>query len=142
MILLEYQNLKVFLQKFTLQSGRKKLLGLKKLKILYCGHVIIMILLERKLNQKELRIEKEIKKKVVNYKLKSLQSFDPNDITQSESFKYKTKIAGKTFAADNTKDVKIAFPLKYLSSFWRTLGMPLINCELGLINMLFPLQLE
>ena len=68
MILLEYQNLKVFLQKVTLQSGRKKLLGLKKLKILYRGHVIIMILLERKLNQKELRIEKEIKKKVVNYK--------------------------------------------------------------------------
>ena len=140
MILLEYQNLKVFLQKVTLQSGWKKLLGLKKLKILYRGHVIIMILLERKLNQKELRIEREIKKKVVNYKF--TQSFDPNDITQSESFKYKTKIAGKTFAADNTKDVKIAFPLKYLSSFWRTLGMPLINCELGLINMLFPLQLE
>ena len=68
MILLEYQNLKVFLQKVTLQSGRKKLLGLKKLKILYRGHVIIMILLERKLNQKELRIEREIKKKVVNYK--------------------------------------------------------------------------
>ena len=68
MILLEYQNLKVFLQKITLQSGRKKLLGLKKLKILYRGHVIIMILLERKLNQKELRIEREIKKKVVNYK--------------------------------------------------------------------------
>ena len=68
MILLEYQNLKVFLQKVTLQSGRKKLLGLKKLKILYRGHVIIMILLERKSNQKELRIEREIKKKVVNYK--------------------------------------------------------------------------
>ena len=37
---------------------------------------------------------------------------DPNDnITQSESFKYKTKITGKTPAAGNTKDVEIAAPL-------------------------------
>ena len=34
---------------------------------------------------------------------------DPNDeITRSESFKYKTKITGKTSAAGNTKDVKTA----------------------------------
>ena len=25
------------------------------------------------------------------------------------------------------------FPLKYLSNFWRTLEMPLINCEIELI---------
>ena len=43
---------------------------------------------------------------------------DPNDnITQSESFKSKTKITGKTPAADNTKDVEIIVPLKYLSIF-------------------------
>ena len=36
----------------------------------------------------------------------------PNDnITQSESFKYKFKITGKTPAAGNTEDVKIAVPL-------------------------------
>ena len=47
---------------------------------------------------------------------------DPNDnITQSESFKYKTKRTGKTPVAGKTKDVKIAVPLKYLSNFWRTL---------------------
>ena len=58
---------------------------------------------------------------------------DPNDnITQSESFKYKITITGKTLAADNTKDVKIAVPLKYLSNFWRTLEMPLNNCEISL----------
>ena len=40
-------------------------------------------------------------------------NYNPNDnITQSESFKYKTKIAGKTPAGGNTKDVKIAVPLK------------------------------
>ena len=47
---------------------------------------------------------------------------DPDDnITQSESFKYKIKITRKTPAAGNTKDVKIAVPLKYLCNFWRTL---------------------
>ena len=43
---------------------------------------------------------------------------DPNDnITQSESFKFKIKITGKTSAAGNTKDLEIAVPLKYLSNF-------------------------
>ena len=58
---------------------------------------------------------------------------DPNDnITKSESFKFKIKIIGKTPAAGNAKDVKIAVPLKYLSNFWRTLEMPLINCEISI----------
>ena len=59
---------------------------------------------------------------------------DPNDdITQSESFKYKIKLTGKTPAAGHTKDVEIIVPLKYLSNFWRTPKMPLINCEVRLI---------
>ena len=59
---------------------------------------------------------------------------EPNDnITDSESFKSKIKITGKTPAAGNTKDVEIIVPLKYLSNFWRTLEMPLINCEVNLI---------
>ena len=59
---------------------------------------------------------------------------DPNDnITQSESFKYKIKITVKTLAVGNAKNVEIAVPLKYLSNFWRTLEMPLINCEINLI---------
>ena len=33
----------------------------------------------------------------------------------------------------NTKDAEIIKPLKYLSNFWRTLEMPLINCEVNLI---------
>ena len=52
---------------------------------------------------------------------------DPNDnITRSESFKSKIKITGKT-ADGNKKDVEITVPLKYLSNFWRTLEMSLIN---------------
>ena len=59
---------------------------------------------------------------------------DPNDnITQSESFKSKIKITGKTPAAGNTKDVEIIVPLKYLSNFWRTLELPLISCEVNLL---------
>ena len=59
---------------------------------------------------------------------------DPNDnITQSESLKSKIKVTGKTPATGNTKNVKIIVPLKYLSNFWRTLEMPLINCELNII---------
>ena len=44
-----------------------------------------------------------------------------NNIIQSESFKSKIKITGKTPANGNTKDVEILVPLKYLSNFWRTL---------------------
>ena len=58
----------------------------------------------------------------------------PNDdLTDSESFKYKVKITGNTPNNNNTKDVEIMVPLKYLSNFWRTLEMPLINCEVELI---------
>ena len=60
--------------------------------------------------------------------------YDPNDnLTDSESFKSKVKITGKTPNNGNTKDVEIIIPLKYLSNFCRTLEMPLINCEVNLI---------
>ena len=59
---------------------------------------------------------------------------DPNDnLASSKSFKSKVKITGKTPNNGNTKDVEIIVPLKYLSYFWRTLEMPLINCEVNLI---------
>ena len=56
-----------------------------------------------------------------------------DDIANSESFQFKIKITGNTPNAGNTKDVKIAVPLKFLSNFWRILEMPLINCEINLI---------
>ena len=58
---------------------------------------------------------------------------DDDDIEDSKSFKSKTKMTGKTPNDDNQKDVEIMVPLKYLSNFWRTLEMPLINCEVNLI---------
>ena len=56
--------------------------------------------------------------------------FAEDNIT--DSFKFKAKITGQT-GDDGTKDVEIMVPLKYLSDFWRTLEMPLINCEVNLI---------
>ena len=56
-----------------------------------------------------------------------------DDIEDSKSFKSKTKITGKTPNDDNEKDVEIIVPLKYLSNFWRTFEMLLINCEVNLI---------
>ena len=56
--------------------------------------------------------------------------FSEDNIT--DSFKFKAKITGQT-GDDATKDVEIMVPLKYLSNFWRTLEMPLINCEVNLI---------
>ena len=54
---------------------------------------------------------------------------EPNDnLENSESFKSKLKITREAPAAGNEKDVEIIVPLKYLSNFWRTLEMPLINC--------------
>ena len=59
---------------------------------------------------------------------------EPNDnLAGSESLKSKVKITGKTPADRNTKNVEIIVPLKYLSNFWRTLEMSLINGEVNLI---------
>ena len=51
----------------------------------------------------------------------------------SSSFKYKLNFIGDTVAdgANRKKeDVKIVVPLKYLSNFWRSSEMPLINCKI------------
>ena len=61
-----------------------------------------------------------------------------NEITEftagntTDSLNFKAKITGQT-GNDGTKDVEIIVPLNYLSNFWRTLEMPLINCEVNLI---------
>ena len=55
-----------------------------------------------------------------------------NNLADSELFKSKIKITGKTPNNRNEKDVEIMVPLKYLSNFWRTLEIPLINCEVSL----------
>ena len=48
------------------------------------------------------------------------------------SFKYKASLIGNTETNGTKNGVKIAVPLKYLSNFWRSLEMPLINCKVEL----------
>ena len=64
---------------------------------------------------------------------------DFNGPNAADWFNFQTKLTGQT-AADNSNgnsagrvDVEIMVPLKYLSNFWRTHEMPLINCEVELI---------
>ena len=47
----------------------------------------------------------------------------------ASSFKYKASLIGNTETNGTKKGVKVAVPLKYLSNFWRSLKMPLINCK-------------
>ena len=72
---------------------------------------------------------------------------EPNEITigagnnkinisnrNSKSFDYKPKITGRLHVGEDEKeDVEIAIPLKYLGNFWRSLDIPLINCEITLV---------
>ena len=56
----------------------------------------------------------------------------PANSNSSASLNFKRKIAGRV-GNDGTKNVKIKIPLKYLSNFWRTLEMSLINREVNFI---------
>ena len=68
----------------------------------------------------------------------SLWGFKRDEITNNAnvtnddnapSFKYKSSLITNTEADGTKKGVKIAVPLKYLSNFWRSLEIPLINCK-------------
>ena len=55
-----------------------------------------------------------------------------NKRTTSKSFEYKTKWIGSTPNNDRRLDTEVILPLRYLSNFWRSLDLPLINCEIEL----------
>ena len=61
---------------------------------------------------------------------------DVADLTtnNSSSFKYKVNLLGNPVVANNIAkiSVKVVVPLKYLSNFFRSLEMPLINCKIKL----------
>ena len=56
-----------------------------------------------------------------------------NEANATDSVNSKAKIIGQTDDYGETDNVEILVPLKYLSNFWRTLEMSLINCEINLI---------
>ena len=59
-----------------------------------------------------------------------MQLLTDNNLT--DSFNFKVNITGQT-GHDGTKNVEIIVPLSYFSVFWRSLELPLINCEINLI---------
>ena len=50
----------------------------------------------------------------------------------STSFEYKIKIIGSTPKDNNILDAEVVAPLKFQTNFWRSLDLPLINCEIEL----------
>ena len=58
----------------------------------------------------------------INYSIRGLKYFD-----------YKTSITGRLEGKNTEKEIAIAVPLQHLRNFWRTLDIPLINCEINLI---------
>ena len=58
----------------------------------------------------------------------------PVDVTinNSKSFKYKSSFLPTADDNGVFKNVKIAVALKYLSTFWRSLEIPLVNCKIHL----------
>ena len=71
----------------------------------------------------------------------SLWNFKRDEITNNAnvtnddnapSFKYKASIIGNTEDNGRKNVVKIAVPLNYISNFWRSLEVPLINCKVEL----------
>ena len=70
----------------------------------------------------------------------SLWQFKRDEITNNadvtndnaHSFIYEANLIGNTEANGTNNGVKIAVPLKYLSNFWRSLEMLLINSKVEL----------
>ena len=58
---------------------------------------------------------------------------DFNGANATDSFNFKPKITGQTHNNGRIDNVEKMVTLKYLSNFWRTLEMPLINCQVELI---------
>ena len=55
-----------------------------------------------------------------------------NKTTTSKYFEYNTTLIGSTPKDNSRLDAEVVVPLKYLSKFWRSLNLPLSNCEIEL----------
>ena len=61
-----------------------------------------------------------------------INNADVTNDNNAPSCKHKVNLTGNTGNNGVKNGVKIAVPLKYLSNFWRSLEMPLINCKVEL----------
>ena len=64
-----------------------------------------------------------------NFKRDEIEEDADLTINNASSFKNKANLIGNTEDNGTKNKVKIAVPLKYLSNFWRSLEIPLINCK-------------
>ena len=64
----------------------------------------------------------------------NMNNGNPDNVSTADSvsFKYKSTILENPTADGALKNAKIVVPLKYLSNFWRSLEMLLINCKIQL----------
>ena len=53
-----------------------------------------------------------------------------NNTTTSKSLKCKTKIVGSTPDSNSRLAAQVVVLLTYITNFWRSLDLPLINCEI------------
>ena len=67
-----------------------------------------------------------------NLKDEIINKADVTNDNNAPSFKYKASIIGDTGDNGRKNKVKIALPLKYLSNFWRSLELSLINFKVEL----------
>ena len=65
-----------------------------------------------------------------NFKRDEIEGNVDLTIDNASRFKYKANHIGNTENNGIKNGVKIAVPLKYLSNFWRSLEMPLINSKI------------
>ena len=56
-----------------------------------------------------------------------------NGDNATDSFSFKEKMLDQTVDDGEIDNIETMIPLKYLSNFWRSLEMPLINCEVNII---------
>ena len=59
-------------------------------------------------------------------------NINSNKKATNKFFKNKTKLIGSMPKNINILDTEVVVPLKYLCNFWRSLDLPLINCEIEL----------
>ena len=73
-------------------------------------------------------------------------NFDNINVVNSNTFKYKNKITGNTYNVNagaqgydinknDTQEVELTIPLKYLGNFWKALNIPLISCEIKSLEL-------
>ena len=58
-------------------------------------------------------------------KKKKTKIYDKNN----RKYKTRQKITGITSGDNNRLDTEVVIRLKYLCNFWRSLDLPLINCD-------------